>query len=165
MRVRSCGFLPYLFYYKFGQAFKALRPAGLHSSEVCGCARLQSESDFLRGRRSRVRILRDTAARPSLLQNDNFAANWMSRGVPVVEVMAPKLGPLSMSVKVGMLKLGWFQRLKNSALNLRCVFSVTRKFLPMEKSQFCWNGPRNVLRPRLPKAVVQKFGSTRHCAG
>src|SRR5713226_4163319 len=85
----------------------------------------------------------------------------MSRGVPTVLVILPKglLGVpmLSTSVSVGLLKLAWFQMLKKSVVNRKLWRSVILKFLIKEKSQFCWEGPRKMLRPRLPKSVVQKF--------
>ena len=64
--------------------------------------------------------------------------------------------------------------LKKSVVKRSACRSVIWKFLISEKSQFAWPGPRNVLRPRSPKFVVQKFAFGKivgsgwfgsHCAG
>src|SRR5271154_3820509 len=93
----------------------------------------------------------------------------MSRGVPRSLVILPNglFGKLmlSTSVTAGLAKFTWFQMLKKSVVNRRLWRSVILKFLINEKSQFCWPGPRKVLRPRLPNPVVQKLGSVRHSVG
>ena len=61
---------------------------------------------------------------------------------------------VSTSVIEGLAKLAWFQMLKKSVLNRRLMRSVSWNDFSREKSQFCWNGPRNALRPKLPKVVT-----------
>ena len=55
--------------------------------------------------------------------------------------------------------------LKKSVVKRSACRSVIRKFLISEKSQFAWNGPRNMLRPRLPNVVSAAFGIARAARG
>ena len=44
--------------------------------------------------------------------------------------------------------------LKKSEVNLIVWCSVMEKFLINDVSQFCWKGPRYLLRPSVPKPVA-----------
>src|SRR5260370_34242409 len=52
----------------------------------------------------------------------------------------------------------WLKALKNSARKSTEVASVTFVFFVIDRSQFCWNGPRNVLRPTFPIAAPAAAG-------
>src|SRR5260370_37620441 len=101
-------------------------------------------------------------------QKLNFIANWMIRGrfavgkialdlfvmlnrpkLPVADPKPPDSGPEN---------TGWLKALKNSVRKSNEVTSVTFVFLVMDRSQFCWNGPRNVLRPTFPIAAPAAAG-------
>src|SRR5258708_7658061 len=53
---------------------------------------------------------------------------------------------------------GWVKALKNSARKSTEVACVILVFFVMDRSHFCWNGPRNVLRPTFPIAVPAAAG-------
>src|SRR5260370_41217948 len=71
--------------------------------------------------------------------------------LPVVDPKPPDCGPEN---------TGWLKALKNSARKSIEGASVTLVFLVIDRSQFCWKGPRNVLRPTFPIAapVAAGFG-------
>src|SRR5215469_2678862 len=51
----------------------------------------------------------------------------------------------------GLAKLGWLNRLKNSARSCNCTLSVSCVFLKTEKLNSLKDGPFNEVRARLPK--------------
>ena len=57
-------------------------------------------------------------------------------------------------VEVGVPKVAWFKRSKNSARNCSDFDSVIRVSLMMEKSRLDQEGPVKVLRPRFPGDVI-----------
>src|SRR5262249_7426572 len=84
--------------------------------------------------------------------HSNLAANWATRGLPVVWVMAPKL-PLLMSPD-GFAKCGVLVMLKNSKRNCSRAFRSVSTSLKSEKSKFAIPGPRTRFRPALPSACL-----------
>src|SRR5580704_15217100 len=56
-------------------------------------------------------------------------------------------------------RLGWFQILKNSARNSKCICSRTGNSLMKDRSQFCSPGPRMMLRPALPNVPSTPLGA------
>src|SRR5258707_3844991 len=79
---------------------------------------------------------------------DPFAILTRPR-LPVADPKPPDCGPEN---------TGWLKALKNSARKSNEVASVTFVFLVMDRSQFCWNGPRNALRPTFPIAAPAAAG-------
>src|SRR5258706_2389588 len=71
---------------------------------------------------------------------DPFATLTRPR-LPVADPKPPDCGPEN---------TGWLNALKNSARKSTEVASVTFVFLVMDRSQICWNGPRNAMRPTFP---------------
>src|SRR5216684_7309243 len=69
--------------------------------------------------------------------------------LPVADPKPPDCGPEN---------TGWLKALKNSARKSIEVASVIFVLLVMDRSQFCWNGPRNVLRPTFPMAAPADAG-------
>ena len=55
---------------------------------------------------------------------------------------------------IGLSKLTWLNRLKNSARNSTFFASPNGKRLKIEKSTFVCRGPRRTLRPTLPMSVL-----------
>jgi len=93
---------------------------------------------------------------PGRLAVDNMALDpfaMLTRPkLPVADPKPPDCGPEN---------TGWLKALKNSARKSIEVASVILVFFVMDKSQFCWDGPRNVLRPTFPIAApaVAGFGA------
>src|SRR5579863_9372984 len=84
-------------------------------------------------------------------QNEYFNENWMSRGVPTVDVIGADPPPCAdTDVAAGIWKDGWLNRLKKSVRNLRFWRSPSLKVLPSVKSTFFCGGPMMQLRGVLP---------------
>src|SRR6266849_9998887 len=69
--------------------------------------------------------------------------------LPVADPKPPDCGPEN---------TGWLKALKNSARKSTDVSSVIFVLFVMDRSQFCWKGPRNVLRPTFPIAAPAAAG-------
>src|SRR5229473_1601014 len=69
--------------------------------------------------------------------------------LPVADPKPPDSGPEN---------TGWLKALKNSARKSTEVASVSFVFFVIDRSQFCWNGPRNALRPTFPIAAPAAAG-------
>lgn len=59
-----------------------------------------------------------------------------------------------------MSKTGWFHTSKKSAENFRVWASDTVQAFARDMSQFCCNGPRKTLRPKLPNPVEPSIPTT-----
>src|SRR5881396_2322208 len=100
-------------------------------------------------------------------QKLNFSASCMNRGFTDVVEMTPNV--LELRVVSGPLNWGVLNKLKNSARNSRTLLSEdSATFFAMERSMFCWAGPRTMPTPVLPKAVALPSAPTtggvvRHC--
>src|SRR5258707_13087689 len=82
------------------------------------------------------------------MELDPFAMLTRPR-LPAADPKPPDCGPEN---------TGWLKALKNSVRKSNEVASVTLVFLVMDRSQFCWNGPRNELRPTFPIAAPAASG-------
>src|SRR5215472_16075930 len=69
--------------------------------------------------------------------------------LPVADPNPPDCGPEN---------TGWLKALKNSARKSTEVASVTLVFFVIDRSQFCWKGPRKVFRPTFPIAAPATAG-------
>src|SRR5258707_11902274 len=69
--------------------------------------------------------------------------------LPVADPKPPDWGPEN---------TGWLKALKNSARKSTEVVSVMLVLFVIDRSQFCWKGPRNVLRPTFPIAAPAASG-------
>src|ERR1700682_1191927 len=94
----------------------------------------------------------------------NFTANWMMRGLTLVEVIQPPVGELMLISEArvpgamgatwpGRLNCVWLNRLKNSARNCSAVRSVIFVVFSSEASKLNWSGPRMNPTPALPKRL------------
>src|ERR1700738_3773393 len=79
---------------------------------------------------------------------DPFAMSTRPK-LPVADPKPPDCGPEN---------TGWLKALKNSARKSIEVASVIFVLFVMDRSQVCWNGPRNVLRPTFPMAAPADAG-------
>ena len=72
---------------------------------------------------------------------------------PVAGSMLPGDGWTALRLLMGLARLTWLNRLKNSARNSMACASLIWKRLMMEKSTLVCRGPRKELRATLPKSV------------
>lgn len=87
----------------------------------------------------------------------SFRPNWIWREVVDVLVMAPAVPETFVpvledvkAIKLGVLKLARFNRLKISARNCNAIRSCNGVVLKVEKSQVAKPGPIRVSLPRFP---------------
>src|SRR5215467_2083566 len=71
-----------------------------------------------------------------------------AESIPLIPGSAMKFG------SSGLAKLGWLNRLKNSARSCNCTLSVIWVFLNTAQLNSLNDGPRSELRARLPKCRV-----------
>src|SRR5436190_1172517 len=79
----------------------------------------------------------------------NLRANCRIRGSFLVEVTTPKFG--LPNVLLGVLKIGEFVKLNDSARNSKPAVSVTGNLRKREKSRFFVASDRREFLPRVPK--------------
>src|SRR6476659_5874743 len=79
-----------------------------------------------------------------------------SPGLMICPVFGSRLPPdetTALRLLIGLAKLTWLNRLKNSARTSMFLDSANGKRLIIEKSTLVCRGPRKTLRPTLPKSV------------
>src|SRR5712664_3789094 len=76
--------------------------------------------------------------------------------LPVADPKPPDCGPEN---------TGWLKALKNSARKSIEVSSVILVFFVMDRSQFCWNGPRKALRPTFPSGANPVLAGSAQATG
>ena len=102
---------------------------------------------------SRRRFGQQRSCRSIIFYQSSFNANWTCLDVVEVLVIAPAVPETPVGVKtikLGVLKLARFRRLKSSARNWTVSRSLTAVSLSAEKSHVASPGPFNVSLPRFP---------------